>query len=335
MDTATLPSGSTPVDAPTSATWRAIGTTNRIHVTDPRSLVEATALATDHLARLDEAVSRFRPDSEVSRLAARAATGDAWCFASPLFADHVRAALRAARLSGGLVDPTIGSAVVASGYDADLDVVRSRPAVGDVAVVPAATRVLGWRQVVLEEGTDRLSTPRGVLLDLGATAKAHAADVLAAILAGRLPGGFLVNLGGDIAVAGEVPEGGWRVGVQAVDGQVRQVVVTTGQAIATSSTQHRTWTAADGTVRHHILDPRTGRTAPSPWAQVSCVAANALEANTASTAAIVLGESAPDWLEAHGIPARLDHLDGSVRTTPGWPDPAYDLPKPMPEEERP
>jgi thiamine biosynthesis lipoprotein len=190
--------------------------------------------------------------------------------------------------------------------------------------------VVGWQRLTLDDRTNRLSTPQGVLIDLGATAKAHAADTIAALLAERLPGGFLVNLGGDIAISGPIPDGGWRIGVETADGRIRQVVASNGQAIATSSTQLRTWTAADGATRHHIVDPRTGRTAPSPWAQVTCVAATALEANTASTAAVVLGDDAPGWLEAHGIPARLDHVDGSVTSTPGWPAPTpadHDAPR--------
>ncbi len=341
--TATTVAPGTAVAGPTSATFRAIGTNHRILVTEPGVLIEAVALTKEHLAELDLAVSRFRPDSEVSRLAARAATGDTWCFASPLLADHVIMALRAARLSAGLVDPTVGSALVANGYDADLSVVRARRGIAPTGAIAGAgagagagaefraapgapvgpsPAVPGWQRVFLDERTQRLSTPRGILLDFGATAKARAADSIAALLAGRLPGGFLVNLGGDIAVSGVVPDGGWRIGVEAADGDIRQVVTSTGQAMATSSTRLRTWTAADGEVHHHIVDPRTGRTARSPWAQVTCVAVSALEANTASTAAIVLAEAAPGWLEAHGIPARLDHLDGSVTCTPGWPDPA-------------
>ena len=180
--------------------------------------------------------------------------------------------------------------------------------------------------------TDRVTVPAGCLLDLGATAKAHAADVLADRLATRLPGGFLVDLGGDIAVGGPPPEGGWRVGVEDADEHVVQVLALhPGQAVATSSTRLRTWTAADGTTRHHVVDPRTGVTAAATWAQVTVVAASALEANAASTAAVVLGPEAPAWLGTTGLPARLD-TGTDVVTTPGWPAPvAADAPRPAPE----
>jgi len=297
----------------------AIGTTIRLVVTDPRVLDEAEEVVRGHLDALDRAASRFRPDSEVSHLARAAEQGPASTLASPLLASTLRAALRAARITHGLVDPTVGRAVAASGYDVDLELVRSRPATSLSTAAPPEP-VPGWKAIAIDAVTDRVDVPRGCLLDLGATAKAHAADVLAQRLAGRLPGGFLVNLGGDIAFGGDTPEHGWQVGVEDLDGTILQVVTLgAGQGIATSSTRHRTWATADGGTAHHVLDPRTGRTAQTPWDQVTCVAANALEANAASTAAVVLGAEAPAWLEANGIPARLESA-GLVVTTTGWPE---------------
>jgi thiamine biosynthesis lipoprotein len=158
------------------------------------------------------------------------------------------------------------------------------------------------------------------VLDLGATAKAYAADLIATRLARELNGGFLVNLGGDIAVSGLLPIGGWHIGVEDESGVVRQVVVGTGQAVATSSTRRRTWTAGVER-RHHIVDPRTGATAADLWSQVTCAGITAVEANAGSTAAIGLGADAPEWLTGHGIPARLDGAAGRTVTTPGWPHP--------------
>jgi thiamine biosynthesis lipoprotein len=111
-----------------SAAFRAIGTVHRILVTERRVVAQATDLAREHLADLDVAVSRFRPDPEVRRLAAAAEQGDAWCIASPVFGAALAAGLRAAALTDGLVDPTVGAAVAHTGYDADLDIVRSREA---------------------------------------------------------------------------------------------------------------------------------------------------------------------------------------------------------------
>lgn len=298
--------------------FRAISTTNTILTTDPRAAAPAAVIAQAYLAELDRAVSRFRRDSEVCRLAARARTGPASAFVSPVFADHLEAALRMARITGGLVDPTVGAAVAASGYDADIAVVRARR-----FPTPDTCRaaVPGWRSVHFSRATRRVTVPRGTLLDLGATAKSYAADVLAAGLPALLPGGFLVDLGGDIAVSGEALPGGWQVGIEDAAHQVRQVVASHGQALATSSTRHRRWAGASGE-RHHIVDPRTGLTASATWAEVTCAGTSALEANAAATAAIVLGPGGPAWLQDQGIPARLDGVDGSILTTPGWPLPA-------------
>ncbi|GAA5017299.1 hypothetical protein GCM10023258_03470 [Terrabacter aeriphilus] len=203
---------------------------------------------------------------------------------------------------------------MATGYDGDLDAVRARGSFHQVRVAP----VPRWHTVHLNVSARRVTVAPGTLLDLGASAKAHAADTIAALLAARLPGGFAVNLGGDVAVAGELPAGGWAIGVEGADAALREVVTSTGQAVATSSTRLRVWPTDDGP-HHHVIDPRTGRTAAAVWAQVSCAAVSCLEANAASTAAVVLGADAPAWLTAQGVPARLEGLDGGVVTTPGWP----------------
>lgn len=298
---------------PRTAAFSAIGTSNRILASDPAALTEATDVARAHLAELDAAASRFRPDSEITVLATAASRGRASTQVSPFLASYLGAGLRVAALTDGLVDPTVGAAVCAEGYDADLAVVRGR----EPLVLSEARNVPGWRTVGFDATTGWVSVPRGTLLDLGASAKAHAADRIARLLRRRLPGGFLVNLGGDIATSGDLPDGGWQVAVESATGTVLQVVSGRGQAFATSSTRRRTW-ATSGGPRHHVIDPRTGRSADTPWSQVTCVGATALEANAASTAALVLGVEAPDWLEARGVPARLDGLDGSLVTTSGW-----------------
>jgi thiamine biosynthesis lipoprotein len=304
------------MSGPVTVPLEAFGTTNSLLVARADVADEAAQLALAHLADVDRAVSRFRPDSEVSRLAARAEQGPVEGFVTTTFTAYLMAALRAARLTGGLVDPTVGSAVVATGYDADITEVRSRG-------VFRQTRIAGvprWHAVHLNPSARRVEVPRGTRLDLGASAKAHAADTVATMLADTLPGGFLVNLGGDIAVAGQPPRGGWAIGIDDASGHQLQVVTSEGQAVATSSTQRRAWQGDDGP-HHHIVDPRTGRTAVTVWAQVSCAGATCLEANAASTASIILGEDAPEWLVSQGIPARLDDVDGRVVLTPGWPEP--------------
>lgn len=300
------------------AGFRAIGTTNEILVTAPDTLDDALDIARAHLAALDAACSRFRDDSEISVLAHRARHGDAAYYASPMLVDYLRAARHAAQITDGLVDFTVGRALIASGYDRDIDDVRQRMSFA----VDNRSEVPGWQQVEIGP-LGRISVPQGTVIDLGATAKAHAADQIARLLVARLPGGFLVNLGGDIATSGPAPRGGWQVGIEGADGAVRQSISITDQAVTTSSTQLRSWRTNSGRA-HHIIDPRTGETAEAVWAQVTCVATTALEANTASTASLVLGRAAPAWLQNNRIPARLERVDGEAVFTGGWPVPEHD-----------
>src|SRR5215468_4147854 len=242
-----------------SASWRALGTGVQVTVTDAGQLAAARGMLEADLAAVDLACSRFRPDSEIvgldrvmSGAAARPAT------VSPLLAEAVAVALRAARLTDGDVDPTVGAAMNAIGYDRDFSLVqRDGPAVRlTVRTIP------GWRQVELDEQALLLRLPPGVRLDLGATAKAWAADRSAARIAALLGCGVLVSLGGDIAVSGPPPPGGWRIRVQDFSGRPEDppagpsaVVAIRGGGLATSSTAARRWRRG-GDVLHHILDPR-------------------------------------------------------------------------------
>ena len=179
-----------------AADWRALGTQVRVVVTDGRCLAEARRMLEADLADVDLACSRFRADSEICALRGGRAQQ-----VSPLLAEAIAVALRAADLTDGDVDPTVGAAMSAIGYDRDFeDIERTGP-----AVPVTVTQVPGWREVRLEGRT--LTMPEGISLDLGATAKAWAADRSAARIAGRLDCGVLVSLGGDIAVAGPPPEG--------------------------------------------------------------------------------------------------------------------------------
>jgi thiamine biosynthesis lipoprotein ApbE len=287
-------------------------------VTDPGALDAARALLEADLAALDAACSRFRPDSELAQL--DQADGRP-VPVSPLLAEAVAVALRAAELTGGDVDPTVGEAIVAAGYDRDFTLI---PADGP-AVNLAVRAVPGWHQVRLDVGSRTLTMPAGVRLDLGATAKAWTADRSAARIAGTLDTGVLVGLGGDISVAGPAPDGGWRIRVQDVTGHPDEdpcgpatVVAITGGGLATSSTTARRWRRG-GSVLHHILDPRTGLPPAPVWRTVSVTAATCADANTASTAAIIRGDAAPGWLARLRLPARLVADSGRVETVAGWP----------------
>lgn len=297
-----------------AAEWPIWTTTARVVVTEPDVLPEASSLVAGLLERVGQAASRFRPDSEVSVLARRRAEGPVPI--SPVLAVLLRSALVAAELTDGDVDPTIGATLASLGYDRDLADV-SEASVSGARSAGAPSRPITWRDVHLDG--ELLSIPPGVLLDLGSTAKARAADACAELVAGRFGCGALVSLGGDVRVAGPVPRGGWQVLVRDGAAEPASAVQLNGPgAVATSSTLHRTWQAS-GEELHHIVDPRTGRPAPQVWRTVSVAAATCVGANTLSTAAIVRGEDALPLLTDAGVPARLVGVDGAVHTLGGWP----------------
>lgn len=301
---------------PASVDWRAIGCACRVVVTDPGRLEAARQLLAEDLDLLDRAASRFRGDSEISRLASADGVPTA---VSPLLAELIGVALAAARDTGGAVDPTLGRALVDCGYDLDL---AALPAARPDAVVRLRPRAR-WQDVHLA-GTV-LTMPPGMLLDLGASAKAHAADRAADRIAAELGCGVLVSLGGDVAARGTPPPGGWSIRVtdaptplDADPAGPSQTVAISAGGLATSSTAARRW-AYGAAEMHHLLDPATGLPACTPWRTVSATAGTCLAANVATTATIVRGEAGLTGARAGGLPMRLvGNHDGIVRLG-GWP----------------
>jgi thiamine biosynthesis lipoprotein len=295
-----------------TASFEAIGVSNQVTVLDPDALPAAVALARAEVVALDDACSRFRGDSELARLNA---VGQGTV--SPLLLEAIETALEAAQVTGGLVDPTVGASMRALGYDRDFAVVVRRGAKRPFELRPASR----WRSVELDRATSTVRLARGTELDLGATAKAFASDRIAALVHRATGSPTLISLGGDIAVAGAAPAGGWPILVTedsrgtGVDGPV--VAIATG-GLATSSTTVRRWRAGE-TVVHHIVEPATGAPASERWRTVTVAAPTCLEANVAATAAIVAGPSAAHWLESRGHAARLVSADGALTTTGGWP----------------
>jgi thiamine biosynthesis lipoprotein len=302
------------VPALAAADWEAWSCKVRLVVTEPAALEEARTRLVDHLAAVDAACSRFREDSE---LAAAEAAGQ-WVTVSPVLADLLHAGLRAAQITDGDVDPTVGRAMAALGYDRDISALLP----GGVVV---AARAPGWRSIELDRPASRARITPGVRVDLGATAKAWTADTAAAAITEHTGAGCLVSLGGDIAVAGPAPEDGWPIRVEDVTSDPAQpataqnmVVTISAGGLATSSTRARRWQRG-GVQLHHLIDPRTGMPPAPSWRTVSVTAGSCLDANIASTAAIIRGERAQAWLRATRLAARLVHEDGRVVTLGGWP----------------
>jgi FAD:protein FMN transferase len=236
----------------------------------------------------------------------------------PLLLEALAVAKRAAELTDGLVDPTIGRALERAGYDRDWDLMEL-DAAADGPPRLTARRRSSWRRIELTART--LRVPGGVKLDLGATAKALAADRAARAVHARCAAGVLVAVGGDIATLGEPPRGGWLLHVtddhRGGPGAPGQRVTVLSGGLATSSTLARSWRRG-GRPMHHIIDPATGEPALTRWRTISVAAADCVDANIASTGAL-LREDAPQWLRQLGLPARLVDQDGGVVTLAGWP----------------
>ncbi len=267
-------------------------------------------------AAVDLAASRFRPDAEIHRLYR---AGGRPITVSPLLAELVAAALDAARRTDGDVDPTVASAMRALGYDGDISTIDGRviPVCGS-SVRLVVRPVPGWRQVDLDGRL--LRVPAGVSLDLGAIAKAWAADRSAALVAERLGVDVLVSLGGDIATAGPTRDRIWPVLVSDGPDEPQSHITIPGRAgLATSSTISRAWRRG-GQSMHHVLDPRTSMPAPAVWRTVTVAAATCAEANALTTASIVRGHRAVGWLREQRVPARLVTASGEVVQVGGWPE---------------
>jgi thiamine biosynthesis lipoprotein len=297
-----------------SISFTALGTTAVLVVTDSRRHAAARGALEEELERVDATCSRFRVDSELTRL--NAASG-ARVQISPYLQAALRVALRSAAMTEGLVDPTIGRSLRLVGYNMTYDAVRARDA---RTFTPRFERAAGWKSVDLDATSRTVCVPQGVELDLGATAKAYAADRAARASAEAAGCGVLVALGGDVAVAGEPPAGGWPVGIgDDHSGPPRFTVSVRGGGLATSSVTVRRWHADDVDL-HHIIDPHTGRPATTRWRTVTVSAGTCVDANTAATAALLLDDEAPNWLAERSLPSLLVAGDGTIERVAGWPE---------------
>ena len=243
-------------------------------------------------ARRDASFSRFRPDSELNRV--NAAAGNV-VRVSADFARAVETALETAALTDGLVDPTLGAAIEDAGYTRDFAELRSDPR-------PAGPGAKGTWQSVRLSGR-LLRVPESIRLDLNGVVKSTTVDDALALLSG--PG--LVSAGGDLAVSTEADV--------AVPGGETVRVVRGG--LATSGTSERRWLRA-GVIQHHLIDPRTGCPAESPWEQVTACGSCCLDADAAAKAAFLFGGNGPAWLDGQGIPGRFLSTDGTIVANDSW-----------------
>jgi thiamine biosynthesis lipoprotein len=307
------------------ACWKALGTEVQLLVHPESAGAAAAARAAELLAEVDRSCSRFRTDSDLTRVNRHAG---AWVEIGDTLHAALAVALTAARTTEGIVDPTLGLVLTGLGYDRDFTEVRNRAPGQDPATVTPPPAVGSWRDVELTPRAVRI--PFGRALDLGATGKAFASDLIARTLPAELGVDVMVSIGGDVAVGGT---GGhdWQVVVCEVPEQTRttagrleplgaddELLSLPAGGLTTSSVVWRRWRRG-GREMHHLIDPRTGAPARPVWRTASVIAADCATANAASTAAVVLGAEATDWLTGQGLAARLVHTDGRVVHIGGWP----------------
>ncbi|UQX88314.1 FAD:protein FMN transferase [Jatrophihabitans telluris] len=309
-----------------TATWSDWSCLVRVVVTDAKALEPAVNDVRALMNRVERAASRFLTESEINWANINAGRPVA---ISRTMVHLMETALTEARRSDGALDPTVGRDLVRLGYDRDIhfvmdssDEVAARPSLAMRAGRISATattvdrRRTDWGDVRLDPFSGLLTVPPGVSLDLGASAKAQAADWAAADLRDRYGCSVLVEIGGDLAVAGTKRDWQVRVG-ERVDAPGQQVTLGAG-GLATSTTTIRRWTRAGREVSH-IVHPATGNPVSGRWRTATVAAESAVHANTCSTSALVLGDEALAWLAGQGVAARLIDREGSVVTIGGWP----------------
>ncbi len=253
--------------------------------------------------RLELAASRFRADAELAR--ANAAAGS-WVPVSRLLEELVEVAVSAAAATDGLVTPCLGHQVDSAGY-------RSWAA-GEIPALgmsgPVACDPDAWQHVEVAGG--RLRTPADVQLDLGATAKAWLADEIAERVADQTGLDVVANMGGDLRAISS--QGPWILDIDhETPGATPRPIEVADAGLATSGQGGRRWRTAQGEA-HHLIDPRTGRSAATRWWAASVLASTATAANTAATAAMLLDGTAHAWLTDRGLDAVLTEWDGSPRS---------------------
>ncbi len=302
-----------PVTPPGMRRWTSsvMGTT--LQVVAPVRAPDAGPMVAALFDDWDRCLSRFRPDSELTRLNALAGRSVA---VSRTLLDVLRAAIAAAHATDGLFDPTLGSRLIALGYDRTFAELPSDSAAGRPLGPWTAG---GWRAIEIDAHAETVRIPVGTSLDFGGIAKGMAVDAALDRLVGAGIGPVAVDAGGDLAVRGTPPGlDGWRIALTEASG-VPEVTIATG-GLATSSTTRRRW-LIDGTERHHLLDPRTGLPAATGLRSATVVATSARVAEVAAKVALLLGrDGGAGFLAERGLSGVLVADDGSAETVGAWRD---------------
>lgn len=254
----------------------------------------------------EQSLSRFRPDSELTRL--NASAGRPFAASETLWA-VTQAAVQAAQTSGGLVVPTVLGALERAGYDRSFEQLARGAQRSQAAVASTGE----WQQINYDEARHEITLPPGQKLDLGGVAKGWAAQLAAERLS--MYGPALVDAGGDLAASGPTDSGPWTIDIaDPLEMQDNLGTLTLGRGgVATSGIDYRRW-LRNGAWQHHIIDPRSELPADTDLLSVTVAAPNALQAETAAKTALILGSRAGlNWLEQQpGLAALLVCQDGQL-----------------------
>lgn len=298
----------TTADPGTQTVVSAMG--SRVHILAVEAPDGAVGVAVDAIHRLERRWSRFRADSEISRLNA---AGGRPMHVSPATSLLVALAVRGWEATGGTFDPTVLDAMLTSGYDRPFDALPADG--GPPPHTPSPPP--GCAAIEVDMRRSRVQLPRGVRLDMGGIGKGLADDIVAGIVRGRGAAGALVNVGGDIAVAGRAPAGDWRIDVDLPDQPTRTLTVRAG-AIATSGTGRRRW-LRNGVEQHHTIDPTTGTPAATVFVAATVVAGSAWCAEVLTKAAVLApsASAAASMLGQHGATGMVVDRTGTPHVLPG------------------
>lgn len=265
----------------------------------------------------EQALSRFRPDSELNRLNASAGQP---VMASETLWEVLEVALQAAAWTGGLVNPEVLTSLERAGYDRSFDLLQNprgagSPAAAFLAGIPGGQFALsGWQRIRLDSPARAITLPEGVRLDFGGIAKGWAARQAMQRLS--LFGPALVDAGGDLAASGPRADGSpWLVAVDDPLGVQESLAMLAlpGCGVATSGIDYHRW-LQNGSWKHHIIDPRSGEPAETDLMSVTIIAEQAERAEAAAKAVLIQGsETGLDWLEEQdGLAGLLALQDGRV-----------------------
>ena len=290
--------------------FKAMGCHMRVVIDTVTDASAAAALVADSFEQWERTLSRFDPQSELNQLARKP---DAWQSVSPVLWDVLLAAAWAYKHTNGIIDPTIRPALEAQGYDVTFADIRA-------TVRPQQRFQSSWEHVRIDPTSPRVWIPAGVSLDLAGVAKSWAAQMAIQQL-WEYPAAA-IDAAGDLCFRG-VPTayGAWPIGIDQLSGFDEPALLAIQDcAIATSGIDKRVWTQDNGSLSHHIIDPRSGNPARSDVVRASVIAPTLLEADVAARTLVILGsEAGLHWLTSIPNHACLLHCtDGTTVIDPRW-----------------